>query len=97
MVWDKGTVNVSIDPNDAASRLSTTFERTIALSEGIAAILADRYQVTAGSQAWETDKTVSLKLTETGTTFAFSTRATSDAPQLLPTLSARQLLAPTSP
>lgn len=94
MVWQKGTVNVSVDPNDAASKLATTFERTIPLGASLAATLADTYQVKAGSQAWETDKSLSLKLADTGTTFAVSTKATSDAPQLLPTVSAQQQLAP---
>ena len=94
MVWQKGTVNVSVDPNDAASKLATTFERTIPLGSSLAATLADTYQVQAGSQAWETDKSLSLKLVDTGTTFAVSTKATSDAPQLLPTVSAQQQLAP---
>lgn len=94
MVWEKGTVNVSVDPNDAASKLATTFERTIPLTSGLAATLADTYQVKAGSQAWETDKSLSLKLTDVGTTFAVSTKATSNSPQLLPTVSAQQQLAP---
>lgn len=94
MVWQKGTVNVSVDPNDAASKLVTTFERTLPLGSSLAATLADTYQVKAGSQAWETDKSLSLKLVDTGTTFALSTKATSDTPQLLPTLSAQQQLAP---
>lgn len=93
-VWEKGTVNVSVDPNDAASKVATTFERTIPLTGTLAATLADTYQVKAGSQAWETDKSLSLKLTDTGTTFAVTTRATSDAPQMLPTVSAQQQLAP---
>ena len=94
MVWEKGTVNVSVDPNDAASKLATTFERTIPLTSGLAATLADTYQVKTGSQAWETDKSLSLKLTETGTTFAVATKATSTSSQLLPTVSAQQQLAP---
>ncbi|MFG1202821.1 hypothetical protein V5F29_10535 [Xanthobacter aminoxidans] len=94
MVWEKGTLNVSVDPNDAASKLATTFERTVPLTSGLVATLADTYQVKAGSQAWETDKSLSLKLTDMGTTFAVSTKATSNSPELLPAVSAQQQLAP---
>lgn len=94
MVWEKGTVNVSVDPNDAASKLATTFERSMSLTSGLAATLADTYQVKVGSQAWETDKSLSLKLTETGTTFAVAAKTTSTSPQFLPTVSAQQQLAP---
>lgn len=94
MVWEKGTVNVSVDPNDAASKLATTFERTIPLIDGLAATFADTYQVKAGSAAWEADKSLSLKLTEVGTTIAVTTKATSGSPQFLPTVSAQQQLAP---
>ncbi|MEP9353366.1 hypothetical protein ABLE93_07185 [Xanthobacter sp. KR7-65] len=93
MVWEKGAVNISVDPNDAHSKVATTFSRDIPLSGALAATLADSYQIANGSEAWATDKSLSLKLNETGTTFAIATRATSDTQQFLPSVSARQQLA----
>lgn len=93
MMWEKGAVNVSVDPSEASGKVGTTFSRTFSLSDGLAATLADTYQVAAGSQSWETDKSISVSLKETGTTLSLGTKATSDTPQLLPSLSARQQVA----
>lgn len=90
MLWQKSTVNLTIDPTDAHSKVGTTFSRTVSLGEGLDATLADTYKVNATTQAWETDKSLSLKLAETGTTFSLGARATADAPTLAPTLSAQQ-------
>lgn len=90
MLWQKGTVNLSIDPTDARSKLGTTFSRTVSLAGGLDATLADTYKVNAATQGWETDKSLSLKLIETGTTFSVGAHATHEAPSLAPTLSAQQ-------
>jgi len=92
MLWQKNTVNVSLSPTDARGKVATTFERTIPLVDGIDAVFADSYAVAGGAQAWETDKTVSLKLAETGTTFSLATKATQETPKLLPSVSAQQKL-----
>lgn len=91
MLWQTSTVNLSIDPSDARSKVATTFSRTVTLVGGLDATLADAYQVASGSEAWETAKSVSLRLVDTGTTLSLTGKATQDAPRaLLPTLSAQQ-------
>lgn len=90
MLWQKGTVNLTVDPTDAHSKVATTFSRTVSLGDGLDAILADTYKLNPTTQAWETDKSVSLKLAETGTTFSLGARASADAPNLAPKLSAQQ-------
>ncbi|MDI4662840.1 hypothetical protein K9U40_00580 [Xanthobacter autotrophicus] len=90
LLWQKGTVNVSLDPNGATGKVATTLSRTVTLSSGLDATLADTYRVASGSETWETDKSVSLKLVETGTTFSLATKATQETPTLLPSLSAQQ-------
>ncbi|ABS69469.1 hypothetical protein Xaut_4248 [Xanthobacter versatilis] len=91
LLWQKGTVNVSLDPNGATGKVATTFSRTVTLASGLDATLADTYRVASGTtEAWETDKSLSLKLVETGTTFSLATKATQETPTLLPSLSAQQ-------
>lgn len=92
MLWQKSTVNLSVSPADATGKVATTFSRTFPVADGIDATLADTYAVAGGSDAWETDKSVSLKLVETGTTFSLATKASQDTPAFLPTLSAQQKL-----
>lgn len=93
MVWEKGAVNVSVDPNDARSKVATTFSRSVTLTDGLAATLADTYQLASGSDAWETGKSVSLHVTDTGTTVSLAAKASSETSAFLPTLSAQQKLA----
>ncbi|MDI4655679.1 hypothetical protein [Xanthobacter autotrophicus] len=90
LLWQKGTVNVSLDPAGATGKVATTFSRTVTLASGLDATLADTYRVASGAEAWETDKSVSLKLVETGTTFSLATKATQETPALLPSVSAQQ-------
>ncbi|MFG1349367.1 hypothetical protein [Xanthobacter autotrophicus] len=90
LLWQKGTVNVSLDPAGATGKVATTFSRTVTLASGLDATLADTYRMASGAEAWETDKSVSLKLVETGTTFSLATKATQETPTLLPSLSAQQ-------
>lgn len=90
MLWQKGTVHVSVDPVDARGKLGTTFSRTVSLADGLDATLADTYKLNGAAEGWETDKSLSVKLTETGTTFSVGARASHDAPNLAPTVSAQQ-------
>lgn len=91
MAWETSTVSVSLSPTDR-SKLATTFARTVPLGGGISAVVADTYILATGTERWETDKSVSLKLAETGTTFSVATKATQETPVFLPTFSAQQKL-----
>ncbi|MFG1344508.1 hypothetical protein V5F59_06425 [Xanthobacter autotrophicus DSM 431] len=90
MLWQKGTVNLSVNPSDAQSKVATTFSRTVPIGAGLAATVADTYTVATGSDAWETDKSVSLNLTDMGTSLSVIAKATQETRSFLPTLSAQQ-------
>ncbi|MFS8038503.1 hypothetical protein ACI7BZ_16370 [Xanthobacter sp. AM11] len=92
LVWQKSSVNLEVSPANGAGKVATTFSRSFTVATGLDATLADTYSVTSASDAWETDKTVSLKLVETGTTFSVGTKATQETPNFLPTVSAQQKL-----
>lgn len=89
--WQKNSVKLSVDTSGATGKVATTFSRTFAVATGLDATLADTYAVTSATgDAWETDKSVSLKVVDTGTTFSLATKATQETPDFLPTLSAQQ-------
>lgn len=90
LLWQKSSVNLSVDASDGTSKVATTFSRTFTLSDGLDATVADTYAVASRSEAWATDKSVSLKLVETGTSVSLATKATQETPNFLPTLSAQQ-------
>lgn len=92
LLWQKGAVNVAVSPTDE-SKLGTTLSRSWTLYEGLKAELSDSYALarsSSGSGAWQTDKALSLKLTETGTTVSVAASASEATPQLLPSISAQQ-------
>ena len=60
------------------------------IGAGLAATVADTYTVATGSDAWETDKSVSLNLTDMGTSLSVIAKATQETRSFLPTLSAQQ-------
>lgn len=91
LLWQKGAVNVAVSPTDE-SKLGTTLSRSWTLYEGLKAELSDSYALarSSGSTGWQTDKALSLKLTETGTTVSVAASASEATPQLLPSISAQQ-------
>lgn len=92
LLWSTGTVNVAVNPADASGKVSATFMRSIPVAAGIEAVMADGYAFASGGGEWETGKTVSLKLVETGTTFSLAAKAAQDTQGFQPTLSAQQKL-----
>ncbi|MFG1462928.1 hypothetical protein V5F77_08495 [Xanthobacter sp. DSM 24535] len=95
LFWDKGTVNVRLDPVQDQSQLGTSFSREWSLGGQLSAELSDAYAVTVaptGSEGWTSDKSVSLNLRETGTRLSLGTSVASDRHSWLPSLSAQQNL-----
>lgn len=91
MLWQKSSVNLSMNAADGAGKVATTFSRTVPLVSGLDATVADTYSVQRGTtESWETDKAVSLTVKDTGTTVSLATKATQETPNFLPTLSAQQ-------
>lgn len=95
MVWEKGSVDVQVDPLQEQSRLGTTFSRQWTLMDSITASLSDAYTVivgVGGSEQWETGKTASVNFAQTGTSISVGTAARSQEGAWLPSLSASQSL-----
>lgn len=92
LIWQKNTVDLTVNPSDDTSKASTTFSRTVSINSGLKATLSDTYTVsrTGSADAWETDKSVSLKLEETATTLSLGTKATDEASHWMPSVSASQ-------
>ncbi len=94
MVWDKGALNVTLNPADEGGKVATTFSRTVDVMPGLKATVADTYSFerTTDSEVWETDKSLSLKVEGTGTTFAVAAKASEDEVGWMPSVSATQKL-----
>lgn len=92
MIWQKGAVDVTVNPSEDTSKVATTFERTVSIHPGVKATLSDTYAVSrsGASDTWETDKSLSVKLVETETTFSVGTKATDESSRWMPTVSASQ-------
>ncbi len=93
LMWQKGSVNVVVNPTAEESRIGTNFSRTWTVTEGLKATLADSYAVShslSGNSSWKTDKSLSVKLEDTGTTLSVATTATDSAQNLQHRISARQ-------
>lgn len=92
MIWQKNTVDVSVSPADETSKVATTFSRTVTINPGVKATLSDTYAVsrTGSEDSWETDKTLSVKLEDTSTTFSVGTKAAEGTDHWMPSLSASQ-------
>lgn len=91
--WQKGAVDVRIDPLQEQSRVGTTFSREVSVTEGVSARLSDSYAVTSGAdgaQQWETGKSVSVDLKSTGTSVSVGTANRSGDQAWLPSVSATQ-------
>ena len=94
MIWDKGALNVTLNPADEGGKVATTFSRTVDVMPGLKAVVADTYSFerTTSGEAWETDKSVSLKVEQTGTIFAVAAKASEDEVGWQPSVSAIQKL-----
>lgn len=93
--WQKGSVDVRVDPVQDQSRLGTTFSRQWTLGDSITASLSDAYNFVVGaggSEYWETGKTASVKFAQTGTSISVGTASNSQEHGWLPSLSASQNL-----
>ncbi|MEP9377642.1 hypothetical protein ABLE91_13070 [Aquabacter sp. CN5-332] len=95
MVWDKGSVDVRVDPLQEQSRLGTTFTRQWTVMDNITASLSDAYAITksvGGAEQWETGKTASVNFAQTGTSISVGTATKSHEGTWLPSVSASQSL-----
>lgn len=93
LIWQKGAVNMVVNPTAEESRIGTSFSRTWAVNDGVKATLADSYSVAhslSGTSSWKTDKSLSVKLEDTGTTLSVGASTTDSATQILPRVTARQ-------
>lgn len=95
MFWQKGAVDLTVNPADETSKISTSFSRSVGVGGGITATLKDSYSFerAAASEAWETDKSVSVKLEDTRTTLSVGAKTGQDQAGWLPSLSAQQEIA----
>lgn len=95
MFWQKGAVDVTLNPADETSKVATSFSRSVGVGGGVTATLSDSYafERAATSEAWQTDKSVSVKLEDTGTTLAVGAKTSQDQAGWLPSLSAQQEIA----
>lgn len=93
--WQKGAVDVTLNPADETSKVATSFSRSVGVVGGVTATLKDSYSFerAATSEAWETDKSVSVKLEDTGTTLAVGAKTGQDQAGWLPSISAEQEIA----
>ncbi|MEP9367151.1 hypothetical protein [Xanthobacter sp. VNH20] len=94
--WEKGAVDVRVDPLQDKSQLGTSFSREWDLGGHISAQVSDSYAVTvapaSSGEGWSSDKSVSLNVHETGTRFSLGTSVASDRRSWLPSVSAQQNL-----
>ncbi|MGE4373055.1 MAG: hypothetical protein AB7E29_09185 [Xanthobacter sp.] len=92
LMWQKGAVNVKLNPTAEESKLSTSFSRTWTVNDGLQATLADSYEVAHNSSGagWSTDKSLSVKLEDTDTTLSVGAHASDSSQQFLGRVSARQ-------
>lgn len=93
LMWQNGAVNLVINPTAEESRIGTNFSRSWVVTDGLKATLADSYAVThrlSGDSSWKTDKSLSVKLENTGTTLSIATSVTDSAHNFQHRLSARQ-------
>lgn len=90
--WQKGSVDVAVNPGEETGKVSTTLSRSVGIGGGLTATLKDSYSFehSASSEAWQTDKTVSVKVEDTQTTFSVGAKAGQDVEGWLPSLSAQQ-------
>lgn len=92
MIWQKSTVDVTVDPADESSKVATTFSRTVTVNSSLKATLSDTYAVerSGTSETWETNKSLSVKFEDTATTLSVATKATEDTDRWMPSVSASQ-------
>lgn len=91
--WEKGSVDVRVDPVQEQGRLGTTFSREFSVTDGVSARVNDSYAVTSsadGTQQWETGKSVSVDMKSTGTTVSVGTGNRSGETRWQPSVSASQ-------
>lgn len=95
LIWEKGAVDVRMDPTQDASTLATNFSREWVIGPQLKASLSDSYSVTmnlGGAEEWQTGKAISLSLPTTGTTLSLATLSTSSDRSWQPSLTASQNL-----
>ncbi len=93
--WTQSTVDMRLDPTQESGRLGTTFSRSWVVWDHITASFNDSYALTRSldqAAGWETGKSVSLNLRDTGTVFSVATNLTSSDHAWLPSASAQQQL-----
>ncbi|TCT02848.1 hypothetical protein [Aquabacter spiritensis] len=94
-IWEKGSVDLRLDALQDESRLGTSFTREWTLLDSVTASLTDAYAFVmgaGGTEQWETGKTVSVNLAQTGTRISMATTASSAGSTWQPSLSASQTL-----
>ena len=72
--------------------MGTTLSRSWTINDGLKAVVADSYELSrsGSSNGWQTDKTLSLANSNTGTTVSVGAHAADDTAGLLPSVSAQQ-------
>lgn len=93
--WEETTVDMRVDPTQDSSRLGTTFTRSWVVWDHVTASFNDSYALSHSVDQrgrWETGKSVSLDLKETGTRFSVAANTSSTDHAWLPSASAQQQL-----
>lgn len=98
--WEQTTLDMRVDPTQDSSRLGTTFTRSWVVWDHVTASFNDSYAVTRNLDqggGWETGKSVSLDLKDTGTRVSVAANTSSSDHAWLPSATAQQqLLGPLS-
>ncbi len=98
--WQETTLDMRVDPTQDSSRIATTFTRSWVVWDHVTASFNDSYALTRNLDQggrWETGKSVSLDLQETGTRLSVAANTNSSDHAWLPSASAQQqLLGPLS-
>lgn len=93
--WSQTTVEMRVDPTQNQGKVGTTFSRDMKLTDHMTASVNDSYSMVRKSEsasAVETDKSLSLKLDDFGTTFSVGAANTVGDKAWLPNASAEQKL-----
>ncbi len=93
--WEQTTLDMRVDPTQDSSRLGTTFTRSWVVWDHVTASFNDSYALTRNLDqggGWETGKSVSLDLKDTGTRVSVAANTSSSDHAWLPSATAQQQL-----
>lgn len=92
LLWQKGAVNVAVNPTDEETKVGTTLSRSWTVNDGLKAEVADTYSVgrSGTENGWQMDKSLSVTGLATDTTLSVGARVTDETQRLLPSVSAQQ-------